>query len=203
LAVLVGSAVGIVPFLQLQVLKRRRLAKFEEQLPEALTVMVRSLRAGHPFSEAVHMVAEETYEPISKEFGIVFTEINYGADTRNALFGLLERVPSVTVMALVSSVLIQRDTGGNLAELMEKLAALVRERFRFQRRVRTLSAQGRMAAWILSLLPFALGAGLSVANPDLLSYLVDTPAGRDLILAFFVLMVIGIVWIGRIVRIDV
>jgi tight adherence protein B len=202
-AVLVGVAAGAVPFLQLRMLQRRRLAKFEEQLPEALTVMVRSLQAGHPFSEAIHMVAEETYEPISKEFGIVFTEINYGTDMRNALLGLLERVPSVTVMALVSSVLIQRDTGGNLAELMQKLAALVRERFRFQRRVRTLSAEGRMAAWVLSLLPFGLGAALSVANPELLSYLVDSPSGRDLILAFFALMVTGILWMSRIVRIDV
>jgi tight adherence protein B len=201
--ILSGIGVGVFPLMQLQMKKRQRLMKFEEQLPEALTVMVRSLRAGHPFSEAVRMVAEETFEPISKEFGLMFTEINYGADMRNALFGLLERVPSVTVMALVSSVLIQRDTGGNLAELMENLATLVRERFRFQRRVRTLSAQGRMAAWVLSLLPFGLAAGLYVTNRDLLSYLVDTPTGRELIIAFFVLMIIGILWISRIVRIDV
>lgn len=200
---LVGLLAAGYPFVRLSLDKSRRLNRFEEQLPDALVVMARALRAGHPFSEAMRLVADEMPDPISSEFRTTFMEINYGGDVRTALGGLLNRVQSVTVMVFVTSVLIQKDTGGNLAELLENLASVVRDRFAFHRKLRTLSAQGRMAAWILALMPFALAAVLSVVNPNFLPMLTENPTGRQLIVVAFVLMVIGILWMSRIVRIDV
>jgi len=122
---------------------------------------------------------------------------------RSAMLGMLERVPSVTVMVFTTSVLIQKESGGNLAELLDGLAAVVRDRFRFQRKVRTLSAQGRMAAWILSLLPFVLAGVLTLVSPNFLPMLTQDPVGRQMVAASFFMIVVGILWMRRIVRIDV
>ena len=200
---MVGGMLGFLPFLRLRAKRVKRLAAFEEQLPEALTVAARALRAGHPFSESLRLVSEEMADPVATEFGMVFNQINYGGDVRDALTSLLERIPSITVMALVSSLLVQRESGGNLSELLDKLAKVVRQRFRFQRQLKTLSAPGRMAAWVLSLLPFFLGSVLAFIAPDFLVLLTKNPTGRDLIVAAFGLMVVGIIWLSRIVRIDV
>ncbi len=206
-SVVIGIAAGIAaaswPVFRLKIEKARRLARFEEQFPDALTVMARALRAGHPFTGALQLVGEELQAPVGTEFANTFTEINYGGEVRAALVGMLDRVPSVTVMAFVSSVLVQRDTGGNLAELLEQLAAVVRGRFRFHRKLRTLSAEGRMAAWILVLMPFALAGVLSWANPEFLPMLTTDSTGRQLVMVAFVLMIIGILWLRRIIRIDV
>lgn len=203
LGVLAGVLALIVPIVRLKAACTKRLAAFEEQFPDALAVMARALRAGHPLSEAMHLVAEELQEPISAEFKTTFMEVNYGGDLRAALAGLLQRIPSVTVMAFVSSVSIQKETGGNLAELLDRLASVVRERFRFQRKLRTLSAEGRMAAWVLSLMPFVLAAALSVINPKFLPMLTTDPLGRQAVVVAFMLMVVGILWLKKLVRIDV
>ena len=203
MALVVALLVGAYPFLRLSLDKSRRLTRFEEQLPDALIIMSRALRAGHPFADALRLVADEMPDPISTEFRTAFMEINYGGELRTALGGLLDRVQSVTVMVFVTSVLIQKDTGGNLAELLDGLASVIRDRFRFHRKVRTLSAQGKMAGWILSLMPFSLAAVLSVISPSFLPMLTEDPAGRQMIVIAFVLMVIGIVWIRQIVRVDV
>ncbi|MFC3283395.1 type II secretion system F family protein [Litchfieldella rifensis] len=203
LGVLLGLGVGAFPFMRLLRARSQRLAKFEEQLPEALIVMSRALRAGHPFSDAMKLVAEEMAEPIAGEFRTTFMEINYGGDVRTAMNGLLDRVESVTVMVFVTSVLIQKETGGNLAELLDGLAAVIRDRFRFHRKLRTLSAQGKMAAWILSLLPFTLAGVLSLVNPKFIPMLIGDPAGRQMVMAAFVMMIIGIFWMRKIVHIDV
>lgn len=202
-ALMVAAVAGALPYLGLLRARAKRLEKFEEQLPEALVVMSRALRAGHPFVDAMNLVAEEMPDPIGPEFRLVFTEINYGGDARNALNGLLGRIGSVTVMVFVTSVLIQKETGGNLAELLESLAQVIRDRFRFHRKLRTLSAEGRLAAWILSLLPFAMAALLSVISPGFLPMLTENPAGRQMVVAAFVMTVGGILWMRRIVRIDV
>ncbi|MFW3614000.1 type II secretion system F family protein [Billgrantia antri] len=203
LGVPLGLGVASLPFMRLLRLRNQRLAKFEEQLPDALIIMSRALRAGHPFSDAMHLVAEEMAEPIAGEFRTTFMEISYGGDMRNAMLGLLRRVQSVTVMIFVTSVLIQKETGGNLAELLDGLASVVRDRFRFQRKVKTLSAQGRMAAWILSLLPFVLAGVLTVVSPNFIPMLTQDPVGRQLVVAAFVMIVIGILWMRKIVRIEV
>ncbi len=202
-AILLGLLGTALPVIQLRQKRAKRLARFEEQLPDALTVAARALRAGLPFSEALQLVSGEMPEPVGKEFGIVFTEVNYGGDVRGALLGMLERVPSVAVMAMVTSVLIQRETGGNLAEVLEKLASVVRERFRFQRSVRTLSAEGRTSAWILISLPFVMVGAISLINPDYLPMLTEDPGGRKIIMFAFGFLVFGVLWLRRIVRVDV
>lgn len=192
-----------VPFLKLKMDRNKRFARFEEQLPEALDMMTRALRAGHPFNETLQVVAKEMDDPIAKEFGMTFDEINYGVDVRQAFQNLLARVPSMSLMAVVTSVLVQRETGGNLAEILEKISAVVRGRFRFQRRVRTLSAEGRLSAWVLTLVPFVLFAVISVTTPSYVMTLVREPAGRKLIIVSLVLIAIGAQWIRKLLRVEV
>jgi tight adherence protein B len=198
-------AIGASTLPYLKILRERtvRMAKFEEQMPDGLDVIKRALKAGHPFSQALKLVAEDMQDPIGEEFDLVFSEINYGGDLRNALLGLLERVPSVTVMAVVTAVLVQKDTGGNLAETFERIASVIRGRFKLHRRVRTLSAEGRMSAWILALVPLILFVAMSITSPDYLTHLIKDPMGKNLIAGATVLGVIGILWIRRILRIQV
>ena len=202
-AIISGLVASALPFLKLSKARANRLNKFEEQLPDALGIMSRGLKAGYPFSETLKLVSDDLDDPVAKEFQITFNDVNYGGDLRAALEGLLARIPSVTVMALVSAVMIQKETGGNLAELLDKLASVIRGRYKFRRKVNTLSAEGRLAAWVMSLFPFVLGGILSLINPDLMPMLIYDPTGQKLIVAAFVLMVIGIFWMQRIVRIDV
>lgn len=198
-----GLLAGCAPYLKAQADRRKRLNRFEEQLPDAIGIMTRGLRAGHPLAETLHLVSEELDAPAGTEFGRTFSDINFGGDVREAFLALLERMPSVTVMAMVTGVLVQRETGGNLAEILDKLANVVRGRFRFQRRVRTLSAEGRLSAWILALIPFVLFLVISLVSPDYMPRLVSDPFGVKLVGVTFVLMLIGIVWISRIIRIEV
>jgi tight adherence protein B len=198
-----GALGAAAPFLYLRRRRVQRMGKFEEQLPDALSIVARSLQAGLPFSEAMHMVSVEMEAPVSQEFGTVFNELNYGGDVRSALLGMLERMPTVPVMAMVTSILIQRETGGNLAEVLDRISSLVRQRFRFQRSVRTLTAEGRLSAWVVALMPFGLAAVLELGSPGWLENLTTDPSGRKLILGAFVLMIAGILWIRRLVRLDV
>ena len=205
--ILIGVAVGLVvsavPFLKVNLDRSKRLVKFEEQLPEAMDIMIRALKAGHPFSATLKLVAEEMDEPISTEFGIVFADINYGLDVRQAFLNLLERVPNMTLMTVVIAVIVQRETGGNLAETLSNISAVVRGRFRFQRKVRTLSAEGRMSAWVLALIPFVLFVGIMVTTPSYLELLITEPAGIKIISVAFTMVIIGIFWLRRILRIDI
>lgn len=192
-----------LPFMKILHERNQRLALFEEQLPEALNIMSRAMRAGHPFVETLKLVGEEMHDPIASEFRTAFTDLNYGMSTRTAFMGLLARIPSVSLMAVTTAVLVQRETGGNMAEVLDKIAAVVRGRFRFQRRVRTLSAEGRLSAWILTLVPFVLAAVVWFTTPDYLPMLTKDPLGRNLIAAAFFFIIVGIFWIRRIIRIDV
>jgi tight adherence protein B len=132
------------PLLKIWKARNDRMAQFEEQLPDAIDAMRRALKAGHPFSATLKLVAEDMEDPIAYEFEQTFADINYGNDARPAMLGLLARVPSVTVMALVTSILVQKETGGNIAEILGEISKVIRSRFRFYRRVRTLSAEGRL-----------------------------------------------------------
>ncbi|MFO7593365.1 MAG: type II secretion system F family protein [Pseudomonadota bacterium] len=200
----VGAVAGIVaPYFYLRNKRAKRIARIEEQLPDAVDVMIRALRAGHPFVEAVRLVANEMASPVSDEFKITFNEINYGGDVRAALLGLLQRVPSILIMALITAVLVQRETGGNLAEVLEKIATVIRGRFRFQRRVRTLSAEGRISAWVLTLTPFVLFLLISFVNPDYMPMLLESPRGGNLIGIAAVLIVVGVFWIKKILNVKV
>jgi len=192
-----------LPYIKILADRSRRFAKFEEQMPDALDLIKRALKAVHPFSQALKLVAEDMNEPIAHEFDLLFSEVNYGGDMRNALLALLERVPSVSVMAMVTAVLVQRETGGNLAETFERITAVIRGRFKLARRVRTLSAEGRMSAWILALVPLILFGTISFTSPTYLPVLVNHPMGKNLIAAAVVLGVLGILWIRKIIRISV
>ena len=203
IGVIAGALAAAIPFLKINMDRSKRLARFEEQLPEAMDIMVRALKAGHPFTETLRLVSEEMNAPISVEFGITFADINYGLDVKQAFLNLLERVPNMTLMTVVIAVIVQRETGGNLAETLANISSIVRGRFRFQRKVRTLSAEGRMSAWVLVMIPFVLFVGLMVTTPSYLTIMINEPAGIKLIGIAFIMVVIGIFWLKRIIRIDV
>lgn len=202
-ALLGASIVACLPILKIRQERARRITKFDEQLPDALSVMSRGLRAGLPFADAMKFVAEESSDPIAGEFNQTFSDMNYGVNPKTAFLNMLHRVPSMSLMSMVTAVLIQRETGGNMAEILEKIAAVVRGRFSLQRKVRTLSAEGRMSAWILVLMPFILALMLFIVQPDYLTKLTGEPLGRKLILAACINMTIGIIWIRQIIRIQV
>jgi tight adherence protein B len=201
---LIAAVVGFAaPYMQLSIQRRRRLDKIEEQLPDAIDVIKRALRAGHPFNAAIKLVADDMDQPIAREFELTFSDLNYGNDVRRAMLGLVTRVPSVTVMALITSVLVQRETGGNLAEILDQIAKIVRSRFRFERKVRSLSAEGRMSAWVLAMVPLGLVVMLSIASPGYLPVLLKNPTGHKLLYGAGILAVIGVLWIRRIIQIQV
>jgi tight adherence protein B len=200
---LLSLAAGVAaPFVFVFRKRRARLDRFEEQLPDAVDVMKRALRAGHPFSTCIKLVADDMDEPISREFEQTFADINYGNDLRRALLGMVVRVPSSNLMAVVTAVLIQKETGGNLAEIFERIAQVIRSRFRFGRRVRTLSAEGRLSAWILTLVPIVLFGVLWITTPDYLPPLLENPTGQKMIVFAIVMMIVAVFWMRRIIRID-
>ncbi|WP_417614951.1 type II secretion system F family protein [Oceanisphaera sp.] len=181
----------------------QRLSLYEQQLPEALDIMKRGLQAGYSFADTIKLISEQMPNPLGREFALVFADINYRKDIRKAMTGLLERVPSVSNMALISAVQVQRETGGNLVENIDKLTVIIRDRFKFNRQLKTLSAEGRMSGWILVLLPFALFAVMYVTTPDYITELVTTKEGRQLLIYGGIAMMLGIWWISHIIKIEV
>ena len=200
LLALVGG--GAAPFMYVSRMRRARLEKFEEQLPDAVDVMKRAMRAGHPFNSCLKLVSEDMDEPIAREFELTFADVNYGNDLRRALLGMLMRVPSTNLMAVVTAVLIQKETGGNLAEIFERISQVIRSRFRFGRRVRTLSAEGRLSAWILTLVPIILFGVLWITTPDYLPPLLENPAGQKMLVFAVLMMVVAVYWMRKVIRID-
>lgn len=194
---------GVVPFARLLSTRRRRLRTLERQLPEALDLMSRALRAGHAFPSALQMVGDEGPEPISGEFRTTFDEVNYGVPMHDALANLAARVPVTDLRFFVIAVAIQRETGGNLTELLDKLAALMRARFKLLGTIRVLSAEGRLSAWILSALPFAVAGLVNLINPKFMSILWTDPAGLVAASIGLTMMLIGIVVLWRMVKIRV
>ena len=198
---LAAAAFGALPLLRVLWARDRRLGGIEAQLPDALDLMGRAMRAGHAFPTAVQMVANEGPEPIAGEFRIVFDEVNYGVPMQDALSNLATRVPVADLRFFVVAVAIQRETGGNLTELLDKLARLVRERFRLLGLLRVLSAEGRLSAWILTLLPFGLVTIIHLINPKFIALLWTDAAGLYAVYASVLLMVVGIFWMWRTVKI--
>jgi len=203
ISLIAAAAAAAMPFLKITRARTRRIQTFEEQLPDAVDMMKRALRAGHPFSGAIKLVSEEMRDPLGKEFRMTFADLNYGNDVRRAMLGLLQRVPSVPVMALVTSVLVQKETGGNLAEVLGKISDVIRGRFRFERKVRTLSAEGRLSAWVLALVPLVLFAVIWFTTPDYLPTLLNDDFGQKLVAYGFISGIVGLLWIRKIIRIDV
>jgi len=203
LALLFAGLLGAIPYAYLLWRKNQRLAMFERQFPEGLELVSRALRAGHAFSVGLKMVGEEAADPIGKEFRRVFDEVSMGIALPEALANMTHRVDSVDLRFFITSVLVQRETGGNLAEILDSLAGLIRQRFELQLRVMALSAEGRMSAVVLLGLPIFVGALLYTTNREYMEVLFTDPMGQSLATVGSIMMVIGAVVMKRMVAIKV
>ena len=203
IALVVAVALGSVPPGYLLWLKTRRMATLERQLPEALELVSRALRAGHAMSVGLKIVGDETADPIGQEFRRVFDEVSMGVSIPQALENLSERINTVDVRFFVTSVLVQRETGGNLAEIVDSLAGLIRRRFELQLKVKALSAEGRFSAMILLGLPIFIALVLYKMNPEYLGLLFVDPIGQRMTTVGVLMMVIGAVVMKRMVAIKV
>jgi tight adherence protein B len=196
-----GALLGSVPWMYVRYKRNKRLTKFERQLPEALDLMTRALRAGHAFSAALKMTGEELDEPIAGEFSTVHDEVNFGVSLQQALGHLSERIPLTDLRYFVVAVLIQRESGGNLTEILTNLSRLIRERLKLMGRVRVLSSEGRLSAWILGLMPFFLAGVMDLVNPEFMKPLWTDPLGITFIQYTLGLMLIGVVIMRKIIKI--
>lgn len=183
--------------------KRRRLLQIDRQLPDALDMMARALQVGHALSGALLIAAKESRQPIASELQTVFDEVNFGISLQVALPHLAERIASDNVRYFVVAALVQSETGGNLADILRSTAFLIRERHKLTATVKVLSAEGRLSAWILSALPFAIAALLSWVNPEFISKLWTDPLGLKLLIGSLVLALVGIVWMQRLVSVRI
>jgi len=194
---------ALIPFIHVFWKRKKRLDKFLEHLPDALELMSRALSAGHAFSEALHMVSMEMPEPISKEFRKTYEEQNLGLSLKLALENLTQRIPLLDLRLCVTAVMIQRETGGNLAEILEKVAYKIRERFRILGDLKTLTTSSRLSAWLLCGLPIGVAVAVTAMNPDYMSVLWKDPRGHKLIYLALFLQVSGMLIVRKILRIKI
>jgi tight adherence protein B len=203
LSAIVAATVAIIPFFFLVRKKKRRMAKLLRQLPETMELIARALRAGHSFSTGMKLAADEFDDPIGTEFSEVLDEINFGISVTDALKNLANRLECPDLKYFVVSVILQRETGGNLAEIMDSIAYLIRERFKLQGKIRVLSAEGKISALVLCLLPFVVVIVLHFINPKYIETLLIDPVGRILASVALCLMVAGVFVMRRIIDITV
>jgi tight adherence protein B len=203
LAFAAGLLALAVPIAVVAFQRMRRLAQFEERFPEALDLIGRAVRAGHAFTTGLEMVSKESSEPVAGEFRATFEEQNFGLPLRDALLNMAERVPLMDVRFFVTALLVQKETGGNLAELLDELSRLIRERFRIYREVKVRTAQGRLTAAVLIALPFGMLIALEFVNPDYVKVLWTDPIGPMLLGGAAALQVLGSLVIWKIVHIEV
>jgi tight adherence protein B len=199
----VAVAIWLVEYFMIQKRIGDRLMKFEEQLPEALDIIKRVLQAGQPINQAFGEVGSEMPAPIGPEFKNTFSLLNYGYDMRLAIMQMSERVPTVSMMAFSSAVLLQKETGGNLIENIEKLSRVLRDRFKLARKIKTISAESRMSAWILVLAPFAMYIIITIIKPEYIAPLHNHPTGIKMIIGGMISLFIGSMWIRKIVNFEV
>ena len=203
LVLILSSILGLIPFFILYRKKKKRVAKFESQLPDALDLIARALKAGHAFSTGMRMVANEFADPLGTEFGRTIDEISFGMELDQALKNLLKRVDCNDLKFFVMSLILHREAGGNLAEILGNISRLIRERFRLMRKVRVLSAQGRMSAYVLIALPFFVGLIVSITAPSYHAVLFTDPIGRVMMVMAVIMMLLGIMVIRKIIDIKV
>ncbi len=203
LGVLVGGILGFIPFAYALRQRSRRFKKFEQVLPDALQMMVSALRVGHSLNAAIGLVTREAAEPLCTEFRVCFEEQNFGVDLRTAMDHLTERVPLQDLKIVATAILIQKESGGNLAEVLENATHAIRERFRLRRQVSTHTAQGRLTGWILTALPIVLGFMLYLINPASMSLLWTREIGIKLLYAASAMIVVGGIIINKIVSMEV
>jgi tight adherence protein B len=203
LSLAAGVAAGALPYIYLLFKRWKRLRRFEELLPDSIDLMARALRAGHTITSAIEMVSAEGSEPIASEFRRVFEEQNFGLPLREAMLNLANRVPLPDVQFLVTAILVQKETGGNLAEVLDKAAAVIRERFRLRGQLRVYTAQGRLTGWILAALPFIMFVLINIFNPDYEKVLLTDPVGQKLIYIGVGLLILGGWVIRKVIDIKV
>jgi tight adherence protein B len=203
LSVPAALAAGTLPFLSLKRMKRKRTEKFKRQLPEGLGLIARSMKAGHALTTGMKLASEEFDDPLGPELSETLDEINFGISVAEALKNLARRIDCQEIKYFVVAVILQRESGGNLAELMESLAELIREKFKFQGKVHTLSAEGRLSAIILVALPFLILLILHLTSPTYLTPLFAEPAGRFMLGGAALMLVLGIVAMKNLVKIKV
>jgi tight adherence protein B len=199
----VGGLLAALPWLYVMWKRSRRLRRLERQLPEALDLITRAVRAGHALPLAIQLLSEEMPNPIAGEFRIVHEQVSFGISLQQALTGLCERVPLTDMRYFAVSILIQRQSGGNLTEVLSNLSKLIRERLKLLARVRVLSSEGRMSAWTLALLPFVLGGLMYLANPDFMRPLWNDPIGVSILQTLLTMMMFGIIVLARLTKIRV
>jgi len=200
---LIGCLTSAIPFLIVLYKRNRRFRKFEELFPEALELLTRAVKAGHAFNTGIEMIADEMVEPIGKEFRTTFDEQNFGLPLKQALFNMVERMPLLDLKFFVTAVLMQKETGGNLAEILTNLSHLIRERFKIMGEVRTFSAQGRLTGYILTAVPVAMGFILSAMNWDYMSALFKEKIGHYMLAGAGFCQLVGYIIIRKIVNIKV
>src|SRR5262249_51037906 len=197
-----GFVAALIPFVYVKQKKNHRLRRFEEQFPEAIDLIARALRAGHAFTTGLAMVAEEIPKPVGDEFQQLSDRQNFGMPLPEALKTFADRVPLIDARFFVTAVLTQRETGGNLGEVLDNLASVIRDRFRVKRQVRVLTAHGRITGWILAAMPPALAAAMFVVAPGHMQMLISDPLGIQMIVGALVLQVIGTLIIRKLVNIP-
>jgi len=205
LSLVAGVAAAIaacIPFAYVRRARTQRMLKFEEQFPEAIELLSRALRAGHALTNGLSMVAEELPEPIGPEFKLLYDQQSFGLPLPQALRNFAERIPSLDARFFVTAVLTQREAGGNLSEVLDNLAAIIRERFKVKRQVRVISAHGRITGWVLSALPTTLALFFCLMNPEKYATFYRDPLGMQLIGGALFLQLIGVLIIKKIVTIE-
>jgi tight adherence protein B len=202
-ALLAGLLLGFAPLGWVLHKRSRRFNKFQAALPEALDLMVSALRAGHSLIAAMGLVARECSDPVGPEFKACFEEQNYGLELKTAIDNMISRVPLQDLRIVATAIMIQKESGGNLAEVLDKTSHVIRERFRLKRQVGVHTAQGRLTGWILTLLPVVLGVALYFVNPVMMSILWTNPIGVKLLWTASIMIVIGGLIIRKIVNMDV
>jgi tight adherence protein B len=195
-----GAALGAIPYGFLSFKRSRRINAFNAVLAETIDMLARALRAGYSVVGAIEMIAENAQEPAATEFGEIFRQQNLGFPLRDALLQLLDRVPSLDLRVLVTALLVQKDTGGNLAEILDRTVFVIRERLRIQGEIRVHTAQGRLTGWILCALPVIMAILINIVNPGYSSVFLYDPLGRKMMYACIGMLTIGTVIINRIVN---
>jgi tight adherence protein B len=202
-AILIAFFGALLPYMIVRRRRAKRLYAFEELLPEAIDLLGRAIRAGHPLSAGLKMVADETSEPIAGEFRRTHEENRFGLPFEDALLAMADRASIVDVRILVTAILIQREVGGNLAEVLDNLANVIRVRFTIRRQLRVYTAQGRFSGYVLGLLPIAVGTAIYHLNPSYTMLLFTDPMGKLMLLTAVIFQIIGFIWIRKIVDIEI
>jgi len=199
---LIGLGCAYLPYGFVRMKRGRRMIKFEEQFPEAIDLLARALRAGHALTTALSMVADEMADPVGPEFRLLFDQQNYGMPLPQALREFAARTPIIDARFFVTAVLTQRESGGNLSEVLDNLANIIRDRFRVKRQVRVISAHGRITGWVLSALPTGLGLFFALTSPDIYTKFYHDPFGLKMIMFALGMQILGVLIIQRIVQIE-